>query len=282
MTVHPPPLDPDDPTSSAVIEAGINEALAPVSLTGASSAALRQRLLDRARSSREAARRFVNVRRDEGAWRPLAPGARVKMLHDGATTRSVLIDLAPGGALPSHRHHQHEECVVLRGEARLGDLVVRDGDYHVAPAGSRHGRVMSRDGALLYLRGVSIGDVVEVARDLVTAWLPGRDIAPMTVRSNEGVWSDQLPGVQTKALWSDDNAKSMLIRLQPGARVPEYRRAIDEECLMLDGEMFRGDTLLRAGDYQLAPAGIGDGDVTSDVGALYFVRGAVDIVAAAR
>lgn len=282
MTVRPPPLDPDDPTSSAVIEAGINEALAPVSLTGASSAALRQRLLDRARSSREAARRFVNVRRDEGAWRPLAPGARVKMLHDGATTRSVLIDLAPGGALPSHRHHQHEECVVLRGEARLGDLVVRDGDYHVAPAGSRHGRVMSRDGALLYLRGVSIGDVVEVARDLVTAWLPGRDIAPMTVRSNEGVWSDQLPGVQTKALWSDDNAKSMLIRLQPGARVPEYRRAIDEECLMLDGEMFRGDTLLRAGDYQLAPAGIGDGDVTSDVGALYFVRGAVDIAAAAR
>lgn len=45
-----------------MIEAGINEALAPVSLTGR-SAALRQRLLDRARSSREAARRLSNVAR---------------------------------------------------------------------------------------------------------------------------------------------------------------------------------------------------------------------------
>lgn len=282
MTAHPPPLDPDDPTSSAVIEAGINQALTPLPPSAAGCAALRQRLLDRARSSREAAQRLVNVRRDEGAWHPLAPGARVKWLHGGASPRSVLVDLAPGGALPTHRHHEHEECVVLRGEARLGDLVVRAGDYHVAPAGSRHGRVTSRDGALLYLRGVPIGDALEVARDLVTAWVPGRGTAPITVRSTEGTWVDRQPGVQAKALWSDGAAQSMLVRMQPGARVPGRPRAIDEECLMLEGEMFRGDTLLRAGDYQLAPAGTGDGDVTSDVGALFFVRGTMELAVAAR
>lgn len=265
-----------------MIEAGINDALTPLPLGGEAGAALRQRLLDRACASRQAARRFVNVRRDEGTWRPLAPGARVKLLHDGAAGRSALIDLAPGGSLPSHRHHEHEECIVLRGEARLGDLVVREGDYHVAPAGSRHGRVVSREGALLYLRGIPIGDMLEVARDLVTAWLPGRGVAPMTVRSTEGRWIDHLRGVQTKPLWNDGSAQSMLIRLQPGACVAGRPHVTDEECLMLEGEMFVGDTLMRAGDYQLAPAGTRDADVTSDVGALFYVHGGIDRLAVAR
>jgi len=198
------------------------------------------------------------------------------MLHDGPDTRSVLIELAPGGTLPAHRHHEHGECVVLRGEARLGELVVRQGDYHVAPKDSRHGAVASRDGALLYLRGVPIGDPLEVARDLVSAWVPGKDVAPITVRADEGRWLDLLPGVRTKPLWKDGAAQSMLIRMQPGARVPGHPHVIDEECLMLEGEMFLGDTLMRGGDYRLAPAGTDDGDDVSDVGALFFVRGAMD------
>jgi uncharacterized cupin superfamily protein len=66
----------------------------------------------------------------------------------------------------------------------------------------------------------------------------------------------------------------MLVRMQPGARVPTHPHPIDEECLMLEGEMFLGDTLLRAGDFQLAPAGTRDADVVTDVGALFYVRGA--------
>ena len=50
----------------------------------------------------------------------------------------------------------------------------------------------------------------------------------------------------------------------------------DEECMMLQGEVFLGDILLRAGEYQLAPAGSLHGDVYSDVGATLFVRGARD------
>jgi quercetin dioxygenase-like cupin family protein len=283
MTVRQPPLlDPDDPKSSEVIESGLAEALIPVPPPVDAGAAMRQRLVDRARASREDAHRFVNVRRDEGAWRPLAGGVRVKLLYDGAAARSVLVDIAAGGSLPTHRHHEHEECIVLRGNARLGDLVVREGDYHVAPAGSRHGRVSSRDGALLYLRGVPIGDPLEVARDLVTAWFPGRNVAPITVRSDEGAWTDFLPGVQTKALWDDGASRSLLVRLQPGARMPGYAHPVDEECLLLDGELFVGDTLLRAGDYQRAPAGTRAADTTTDVGALFYVHGGADRMASAR
>jgi anti-sigma factor ChrR (cupin superfamily) len=77
-----------------------------------------------------------------------------------------------------------------------------------------------------------------------------------------------------KSLWREDDAESMLLRLQPGARIAGHPHALDEECLMLEGEAFFGDTLLRAGEYQLAPAGTRHGDLVSDVGALLYVHGA--------
>jgi len=45
--------------------------------------------------------------------------------------------------------------------------------------------------------------------------------------------------------------------------------------MMLAGEVFLGDILLRAGEFQLAPAGSLHGEAYTDVGALLFVRGAV-------
>lgn len=271
-----PAIDPDDPRSAAVLEAALTEALAPIHPDAAWGAKLRTHLLDRARASRAAADRFINVRRDEGKWRPLVKGVRVKMLCEGARSRSVLVELEAGAALPAHRHHEHEECVVLRGDAQLGDLRVRQGDYHFAPAGSRHGRVSSQSGALLYLRGTSIGSGIEVARDLATAWLPTFGDNPVTIRADEGEWRDLAPGVQAKYLWRGADAQSMLVRLHPGAEVAAHAHPFNEECLMLDGEAFFGDTLLRAGDYQLAPAGTEHRDVMTDVGALLYVRGAVD------
>lgn len=268
-----PPSDLDDPRSVEAVECALAEALTPISPDGPRTSALRVQLMQRARASRAGEERFVNVRRDEGKWRPLVRGVRVKTLCQGARARSVLVELDAGAALPTHRHHEHEECVVLRGEARLGELQVRRGDYHLAPAGSRHGRVSSATGALLYLRGTSIGSGVGVARDLITAWLPGAGADPITVRADEGEWRDFAPGVQIKSLWRDAGAQSMLLRLQAGARADAHAHSTEEECLMLDGEAFLGDTLLRAGDYQLAPAGTRHRALSSDVGALLFVHG---------
>lgn len=279
---NPAPLDPDDPRVSDAVADALAEALQPVPPVAARGAAMRERLFERVRASREYSSGLITVRRDEGEWRPLAAGVRVKLLNDGAVARSVLVELEPGGALPIHRHHEHEECVVLRGEAQLGDLTVRQGDYHIALAGSRHGRVSSHCGALLYLRGVPIGHTLEVARDLVSAWLPGKGAAPITVRAEEGEWQDFVPGVQSKELWREGGERSLLLRMQAGARVPGHRHPFAEDCLLLEGEAFIGDTLFRPGEFQHAPAGSVHRDLTSDVGALMYVHGAADYAPMAR
>jgi quercetin dioxygenase-like cupin family protein len=278
----PVALDADDLQGSDDVAGALSEALQPVPPKPGRSAAMRQRLLERVRASREYSSDFITVRRDEGEWRPLVDGVRVKLLNDAAVARSVLVELEPGGVLPIHRHHEHEECVVLRGEAQLGEVTVRPGDYHIALAGSRHGRVSSKSGALLYLRGVPIGNPVEVVRDLVSAWLPGKGAVPITVRADEGEWMDLLPGVQTKELWREGGERSMLMRMQAGARVPGHPHPFAEDCLLLEGEAYLGDTLFRPGEFQHAPAGTVHRDVTSDVGALMYVHGAADYAPAAR
>lgn len=279
---NPVPLDPDQPRLSDVITEALAEALRPVQPAAQRGEALRSRLLDRVRASREQLSSFITVRRDEGEWRPLVNGVRVKMLNDAPVSRSVLVELEPGGVLPVHRHNEHEECVVLRGEARLGDLMVRQGDYHIALAGSRHGRVSSQSGALLYLRGVPIGDTFGVARDLVKAFFPGKGAAPITVRADEGEWRDFVPGAQTKELWRGGSERSMLLRLEPGARIPSHPHPFSEDCLLLEGEAFIGDMLFRPGEFQHAPAGTIHLDLTTDVGALMYVHAAADYAPAAR
>jgi hypothetical protein len=46
-----------------------------------------------------------------------------------------------------------------------------------------------------------------------------------------------------------------------------------DEFVVIAGEVFLGDTLLRSGEYQFAPADSQQREVTSDVGALLYRRG---------
>lgn len=96
-----------------------------------------------------------------------------------------------------------------------------------------------------------------------------------TVQGEDG-WDDFCPGVRIKPLWQGGERSSMLVRMQAGAGVNAHRHRLEEECLMLAGEAFVGDTLLRSGDYQLAPMGSRHGAVTTDVGALLYVHGSLD------
>lgn len=266
-------LDPEDAEMAQMIEDALSESLLPVAPAPERASALRAGVLARVHASREAGRQLITLRLDEGEWRPLVPGVRVKRLGRGR--RAVLLELAPGATLPAHRHHEDEECVVLRGDAVLGEIVVRAGDYHLARANSRHGRVSSRGGALLYLRGTPIGHPAQALRDVVTGWLPGAGETPVTVPAGAGAWADFATGVRTKLLREDGGTRSFLVRLEPGGHVAGANRAADEECLVLEGEAFLGDALLRPGDYQRVPTGSRPAGVSSDCGALLFVRGAV-------
>jgi quercetin dioxygenase-like cupin family protein len=268
------PILPDDDTPASLQQL-LAEALKPVAFDGARSDALRARLMARARASIEAGARHTRVRTDRENWACVVDGVRVKLLNEGASTRSVLVEFEPGAALPMHRHHEHEQCLVLRGDLQMDDLDIRAGDYHEAPAGSRHGRVRSTGGALIYLRGVSLGSTASVVRDMLTAWLPGRGDAPRTIRAAEGAWSELAPGVQVKRLFDGADETSMLLRLQPGAHAPAGLSAPEGEYLLLEGEGYVGDTLLRAGEYDYAHRDAPAFDLSSDVGALFYLHGKV-------
>lgn len=94
------------------------------------------------------------VRAEEGLWRTIAPGVERKLLWVSGTAESSMVRLAPGAMVGGHLHPADEECVVLEGSLRIGpDLVLRQGDFHVAASGSMHEVVTTDTGALLYIRG---------------------------------------------------------------------------------------------------------------------------------
>jgi quercetin dioxygenase-like cupin family protein len=195
------------------------------------------------------------------------------VLHDDGASRSALVEFAPGASLPSHRHTANEECIVLRGSLQADDSIVGLHDYHLAPAGSKHGRIQSPAGALAFLRGTSIGKTGDMLREVAAAALPGNGPSPITIVAGSEGWREVAQGAFVKPLWQHGATASMLLRLEAGARMPAHPHAVAEECVMLSGEAFFGDILLRGGEYQRAPLGTHHGETFSDVGALLYVHG---------
>ncbi len=143
-----------DPVIDDALAGALGEGLKPIGPPAHRARRLRQSILDRiAQQSLCAA--VITVRADEGEWVVIAPGVTKKLLYqdEAANINTYLLRMQPGACLPPHQHVLDEECLVLEGEASLGDLRVYAGDYHLAPKGIPHGVVRSETGALLLLRG---------------------------------------------------------------------------------------------------------------------------------
>lgn len=144
----------DDKTPHAVlpqdIEAALVAAIAPALPETHAAKGLRARILQRSRAE---AAPLLTIRADEDTWQPFLPKIRIKVLYEEGGYLSYLLRLEPGAEIAPHAHPLDEECVVLEGEVRMGDLVVRAGDYHLAPRGTPHGLLRTDTGALLFLRG---------------------------------------------------------------------------------------------------------------------------------
>lgn len=90
----------------------------------------------------------------EGAWEPTGvAGIDVRRLFvDHENDRmTAMFRMAAGTSYTPHIHSGHEECYVLQGDLRVGDVVMRAGDYQRAAAGSRHAEQSTEGGCLLLI-----------------------------------------------------------------------------------------------------------------------------------
>ena len=253
---------------------------------------LRSSLLGRAAASRLAERGMVTVRRRRLARQALADGVLAQQLYaappgrplrPGEPLRVRLIELASGAVLTpdllglglpdDQGRPQPSRCewLVMSGQVWLGDELLSARDYHRTPAG-QPGPGWRADGpALLVLR--------ESADALSPDPQPQAGPAEhaFTLRDADAGWPDFAPGIQRRVLWQQGGQAALLYFAQAGAQVPMHTHGHDEECLMLQGELYLDDLLLLEGDYQLAPAGSGHRITATDTGVVIYAHGDLDL-----
>jgi quercetin dioxygenase-like cupin family protein len=95
-----------------------------------------------------------------------------------------------------------------------------------------------------------------------------------TVRGESIPWREAWPRVWVKVLKQDAVADMQitLLKFEPGGRIPGHAHRLDEECLVLEGEVRVGDHRVRAGDLHIARAGGQHADLVSERGALIMIR----------
>ena len=253
---------------------------------------LRLRLMERIRTSLAHESQFQTVRREGGDWQHAQTGVRRKALATTLVVTSELIELAPGATLPQLGGVSLQEVVLMAGELSLGGAALEVGDAVCAPQDAAHLLSAGAAGAQIYLR--SSTPTESTPRPTTTSSAPRGGLSSpaepdllkrhdrmqrLSPLSDDAAWQDFCPGVRIRELWDGGVHRSVLVRMAAGARVNAHKHGLEEECLMLAGEAFIGDTLLRSGEYQLAPQGSRHGAIQTDVGALFFVHGSLDPVA---
>lgn len=68
-----------------------------------------------------------------------------------AGTATTLVRMRPGARRRSHRRLGVEQCLVLEGDVRSGDVAMKAGDFNCSLPGSVHEELVTEGGALLLL-----------------------------------------------------------------------------------------------------------------------------------
>lgn len=90
--------------------------------------------------SPEQASQVFSVHANEGEWVEVGPGLTAKTLFVDQRhgTITSLVKMAPGGALPPHRHLGNEQFYILEGDCSVQGAQLGPGDFHSATAGTVH------------------------------------------------------------------------------------------------------------------------------------------------
>lgn len=135
------------------------EAIAPIEPPRNLRAHVLNRVFSVQKSSLEQA---FTIRKKE-SWKELSPGIEYKVLlvDTAAQTKSFLLRAKAGVCMPAHDHHGYEECLVLEGSFKIGDLTLQAGDFHCATQTTHHAESSTDTGVLVYLKA-AIDDYPEV------------------------------------------------------------------------------------------------------------------------
>lgn len=269
----PPPLTrPDTPPEAHedAFDPLLRAAAAPSPL---GPSGLRRRLLERIAASAAGARTLYTRRHADTQAVEVAPGAALRTLYrasgplrrPGEPEAVMLVELAQGAAWagPDAFQALQHECLVLQGGLQVGESRLRAHDYHVVPAGTATGPWFAAGGALLYLRQSRPRE--------------GAPTRPASQAAAGAEWADYAPGIKRRVLWRQGAQAAMLYHALPGAAVPHHGHHHDEECLMLAGDFFLDEVLLRPLDYQIAPAGTEHRLASTDTGVVIYAHGDVDL-----
>ena len=121
-------------------------------------------------------------------------------------------------------------------------------------------------------------DRIERALDAETAETASTGAERLvTLHADDGPWQPIAEGIAKKLLFQDPAAgvESYLLRMAPGTRIAPHGHAKTEECLMLEGDCTIGAQRLGPGDFQAVPAGVDHPEVTTEAGALIYIRGEI-------
>lgn len=263
VELEPQTLPGVAPLAALGLAPALATAISPIEPDASREARLRGRLFARIARSAEANRPFVTTRVHDGAWVTLAPGLQQRRLHGDAQAQSSLLHWQTDAALHLPATGQVHECLVLQGPVQINGKSLHAQDYLLCTNEPLH--LQAGEGARLYWRCIEPG-----------AQAFGHMAAPHLARASEMAWEPLRHGVQIKPLYAQGERISMLVQFEPGASVPAHNHGHGEECLMVAGDLFLGDVLLRQGDFQFAPSGTGHDALQSDVGCVLYFHGAID------
>jgi hypothetical protein len=229
--------------------------------------ALRSRLSGRLGRSLAAEQGLTTVRRRQTLPEPLAAGALQRWLYRAPPGRSLrpgeprsarVIELPAGAELALPAAAGACEFLVLQGALAVDAQALGLYDFLLLPAGQAP-VLASAGGAQVFVREADGAASHTLVRDA------------------DAGWPEFAPGIRRRVLWSAAGQAALLYRADPGAAVPCHSHGHDEECFMVDGELFLDDVLLQRGDYQLAPAGSGHRITETDTGVVLYAHGDLDL-----
>jgi anti-sigma factor ChrR (cupin superfamily) len=144
----------DQPGLDADIARALTAAQRPDDAADAASLErVRSRLMKRIAA--DSVQHHTAIDANAGSWHGFLPGIQRKVLHEQAGVMSYLLKFAPGAVLPAHRHPVDEECVVIEGHLRIGELTLGPGGFHRVRHDVLDADSTTDDGCVIYLRGAS-------------------------------------------------------------------------------------------------------------------------------